>query len=118
MAFSGPLPHPDILARFNEVVPNGAERIFSAFERQGMHRESLEKSVVDGNIKSQARGSWLGFIVAMTAVIGGIYLIATGKGVLGLASVITSIAGIGGVFYFGRRHQRTELGEKSEALDR
>lgn len=25
--FSGPLPHPDILARYNEIVPGAADRI-------------------------------------------------------------------------------------------
>lgn len=89
-SFSGPLPHPDILARYNEVVPNGAERIFAAFERQGVHREALEMVVVKGNIRSLTMGAWFGFIIAMTAVLGGIYLIATGKPASGIASIVTS----------------------------
>jgi hypothetical protein len=40
--FAGPLPPPEVLARYNDVVPNGADRILSMAERQGAHRESLE----------------------------------------------------------------------------
>jgi len=117
-AFSGPLPHPDILARYNEVVPNGAERIFAAFERQGVHRESLEMCVVKGNVRSQAQGRWFGFIVAMTAIAGGIYLIAIGRGVWGLPTIVTSLAALVGVFYYGKRQQSRELAEKSTALEK
>ena len=116
-SFSGPLPHPDILARYNEVVPNGAERIFAAFERQGAHRESLEICVVQGNVKSQSRGSWFGFIISMTAVLAGTYLIAIGKGVWGLPTIISSLAALVGVFYYGRRQQKKELIGKSTALE-
>lgn len=117
-AFSGPLPHPDILARYNEVVPNGADRIFAAFERQGLHRESLEASVVRGNIKSQNQGSWFGFIVSMTAVIGGIYLIAIGKQVSGLATIVANLAALAGIFVYVRQKQKSELTAKSTALEK
>jgi uncharacterized membrane protein len=117
-AFSGPLPHPDILARYNEVVPNGAERIFTMVERQSVHRESIEACVVQGNVNSQVRGSWFGFIVSMTAIVGGIYLIAIGKGALGLTSIISSLVALVAVFYYGKRHQKKELTEKSTALEK
>lgn len=49
-AFSGPLPPPELLAKYNDVIPNGAERIMAMAERQSSHRERLEYRVVDGGV--------------------------------------------------------------------
>lgn len=59
--FSGPLPPPSLLARYSEIIPNGAERIMAMAERQSEHREKLEARVVNGNVASQTRGSWFSF---------------------------------------------------------
>ncbi len=36
--FSGPLPHPQILAQYNQAVPNAADRIIKMAESQSNHR--------------------------------------------------------------------------------
>ncbi|PRD42089.1 hypothetical protein C5748_18210 [Phyllobacterium phragmitis] len=41
--WSGPLPPPQILEEFNNVVPNGAERIMAAWERETDHRHKMER---------------------------------------------------------------------------
>src|ERR1035438_8495401 len=46
MQFSGPLPPPGILAQYNDVCPNGAERIIAMAEKQQEHSQELERSVV------------------------------------------------------------------------
>jgi uncharacterized membrane protein len=38
MGLSGPLPHPDILAAYDSIIKNGAERIMSQVETQSAHR--------------------------------------------------------------------------------
>lgn len=40
--WSGPLPPPEILAQFDSVVENGAERIMSAWEQETAHRHRIE----------------------------------------------------------------------------
>jgi uncharacterized membrane protein len=42
--WSGPLPDPETLAAFDQVVPGGAARIFDQFEKEADHRRALEKS--------------------------------------------------------------------------
>lgn len=114
--FSGPLPPPSLLAKYNEVVPGGAERILAMAESQSKHRESLESKVVEGNIKSQQRGSLYAFVIAMTTITGGIYLIHTGNDLSGLATVITSLIGLVSVFAYAQYRQSKERTEKSKAL--
>ena len=45
-SFSGPLPHPEILERYNSAVPGGAERIIAMAEKQSDHRMRLESSAL------------------------------------------------------------------------
>lgn len=116
VSFSGPLPHPALLAKYNEVIPNGAERIMAMAERQGAHRESLEARVVAGNVASQARGSIFAFIICLVALVGGFTLIAVGKSADGLASIISSLAALAGVFVYGKYQQRKERLDKADAL--
>lgn len=83
-------------------------------EQQSRHRQGLERTVVDSNAFVQKIGPFLGFIVAMTAVIGGIFLILKGKDGYGLAAIIGALASLAGVFIYGKSRQRKELDAKAE----
>lgn len=41
-SYHGPLPPPEMLERYNQVLPNGAERIVAIAESQMRHRQGLE----------------------------------------------------------------------------
>lgn len=114
--FSGPLPPPEILQRYNEIVPGAADRIIKMAESQHHHRQALEKSVVDSNVFSQKIGLGLGFIIAMTAIGGGIWLSAIGRSGSGLIAIIGALAALVGVFVYGKVQQSKELTDKANAL--
>lgn len=42
-AWAGPLPPPQILRDFDQIVENGAERIMAAWENETAHRRAMEK---------------------------------------------------------------------------
>ncbi len=115
-SFSGLLPPPEALERYNQVLPGAAERILAMAESQQVHRQGLERTVVASNTRAQNRGPWLGFIVAMTAVLGGIFLIYSGREATGLTSIISALAALIGVFVYGKREQQKDLTKKSTAL--
>ena len=115
-SFSGPLPPPEALERYNQIVPGAAERIIAMAESQHDHRQELEKHVIHSNVSAQRLGTLLGFIVAMTAIIGGIWLIHEGKDTAGLASVLTALGALVGVFVYSKVEQKKELDKKTEAL--
>lgn len=87
--FSGPLPPPEVLARYNEALPGGAERIVALAEEQASHRRRME-----------ARGQVLLFAVVLVALVGGIGLIALGENAAGLVPVIAAIGGLGSLFVY------------------
>jgi uncharacterized membrane protein len=116
--WSGPLPQPEALERYNQIVPTAAERIIRMAETQHDHRLAIEQEVVDSNVNSQKLGTILGFIVAMTAIIGGIFLAYIGRETSGLTSIITALVGLTGVFVYGKREQRKDLENKTQAISK
>lgn len=112
-SFSGPLPPPEVLDKYNQVVPGLAERILTMAEQQSSHRQQLERTVVESNAFVQKLGPFFGFVVAMTAVVGGIILIEKGRDGYGLAAIITALASLAGVFIYGKTKQKSELEAKA-----
>ncbi|MGC1621072.1 MAG: DUF2335 domain-containing protein [Candidatus Acidiferrum sp.] len=115
-SFSGPLPPPEVLEKYNQSMPGLADRIIGMAEKQANHRQQIEKTVIDSNAFVQKVGPFLGFIVAMTAVIGGIELVLKGKDGYGLAAIITALASLAGVFIYGKTQQRKNLDDKANDL--
>lgn len=110
--FSGPLPPPQALLDYERACPGAAERILAMAEKQAEHRRAMEtRNQVQGGRREQL-GMALGFVVAMTAILGGIYLIANGAQVEGLTSIVTALAGLVGVFVYARRKKARELAVK------
>jgi uncharacterized membrane protein len=54
--WSGPLPPPGDLAAFNNAFPGCAERIVAMAERQSLHRQAMESSVVRHNMRNETLG--------------------------------------------------------------
>lgn len=68
--WSGPLPPPAALEHFNQIIPNGAERIMAMVEREQAHRISEESSILKATIKDTARGHWIGLSISIASIVG------------------------------------------------
>ncbi|MDD9801247.1 MAG: DUF2335 domain-containing protein [Deltaproteobacteria bacterium] len=65
ISFKGPLPHPEILKGYKQVVPDLPNRIVEKWEREGAHRRETETAIVRSiNIRSHT-GQWMSFLVAI-----------------------------------------------------
>jgi len=112
--FSGPLPPPDVLDQYNKIHPGAADRIICMAEQQGEHRRHLEKVTIEADAFSEKIGPFLGFIIAMTVILGGIWLISRGLRAEGLAAVLAAVAAPVGLFIYGKRQQQRELESKRD----
>ena len=115
-AFEGPLPPPQMLDRYNSVIPDGANRIMIMAEKQQIHRHELESTVVTANAAAQARGQLFAFLLALVAIIGGVFLIATGKDTAGLAAILTALGALVTVFIVGRVQATSERRSKRKEM--
>ena len=72
-------------------------------ESETNHRRDMESVVVRGDVRVRDRGQIFAFIIVMTAVLGGIVLIALGKETQGLVAIIGPLAGLAATFLVVRR---------------
>jgi uncharacterized membrane protein len=72
--FTGPIPPAIELAKYNDVIPDGANRIMLMAEQQAQHRIECEKKVITNDISNSHLGLILGFILQLSLIIGGIII--------------------------------------------
>lgn len=108
--FSGPLPHPSILEKYDQIVPGAAERILQKFENQTDHRQKLETIVVRTDSWRSIGGLVCGFIITMVTIIGGIYTALQGSIFLGGSLSFAGLALLVGAFLTNWRSK--ELAKK------
>jgi uncharacterized membrane protein len=71
--WSGPLPPPAALERFNQIIPNGADRIVAMAEKEQAHRIDYEKTGLAATVREARRGQILGAIISAVAIGGAIF---------------------------------------------
>lgn len=67
--FQGPLPHPEILAKYDSILPGAAERILVMAEKEQNHRINSDEKIIKGQIKQFSIGQILGFILCILALL-------------------------------------------------
>lgn len=107
--FAGPLPPPDALVKYDAIVPGAAERIISMWEVQVGHRQGLERTVIDADVKDSKLGLILGFLIALAAIIvGGWVTVYGGHTTAGTIIAAIPVPTLAGVFVYGSRQRRRE----------
>lgn len=114
ISYAGPIPPPSLLEEFDKVIPNGADRIMIMAEKQLSHRHKLEASVVKANNRDSLIGVISASAIGLSAIIGGIILIALDKSLEAFGVIIPSIATLVGVYLHGNKRDRDDLDNKRE----
>jgi uncharacterized membrane protein len=111
-AFQGPIPPPDTLQRYDQIIPGAAERILTMAENETAHRHLQEDQAMQANIAAQQKqldiaelqsksvfrsdtiGQLLGFAVSLLSVGGAVYLALNGQPWVASALVGLPLAGV------------------------
>lgn len=110
--FSGPLPPPEILRKFDEIVPGAAERIIKMAEEQFSHRKELEKKVIESDIARSKWGQMLGFLIAIVGLAASALVAIYGNAIAGSVLGVGTLASLVGVFMYGATTRSKERMEK------
>ncbi|MGL4392712.1 MAG: DUF2335 domain-containing protein [Fusobacteriaceae bacterium] len=98
--YEGPIPHPDLFKKFDEVLSGAAERIMAMAEKEQSHRHKSEQEY----FALQKLGLVCGFIIAILFVILGVFLIYVGKSITGFSLAISALASL--VFAFSIKSKK------------
>lgn len=63
--YEGPLPHPQILAQYNSIVPGSAEAIIEDFKTNTASIRELRKIELEAAVSRDKRGQWMAFILGL-----------------------------------------------------
>lgn len=73
-SYSGPLPHPEILAGYENVLHGAAERIISMAEKEQEHRFSVDEYCLKTDSRDSLLGIMFAFLLGVSALIAGVFL--------------------------------------------
>jgi len=106
--WQGPLPPPEQLAQFNQIVPGAAERILAMAEEEGRHTRAVQATALQAAVRSQFLGQGFAFLIAIGGMVAA-YLLAM-HGHDGVASIIagTTITTIVVAFLQARKQSKSE----------
>ena len=114
----GPLPDPETLIQYSDIIPNGAERIMQMAEKQLEHRMTMEKKVIGGQMLQSNIGQFLAFFIGIAALGASTYCIISGYEWSGGALGIGGLTGLVTAFIKGRSSQEKNLEEKQPRIKR
>ena len=116
--FAGPLPAPQTLYEYDQILPGAADRIIGMAEREAQHRHTLEREVLKIQGRNSTFGIFAGLLVGLAAILGGVYCVAQGADLAGAGVALTGLAALVGVFITQRQSEKREVAEKSEPEQR
>jgi uncharacterized membrane protein len=114
---SGPLPSPQILKEYNEILPDAAERIFNMAEKAQVHYETTEQRLVELEIKKVSRGQFLAFIIAITGMAGAVVCAFLGQVTIGSIIGGATLISIVPNFISGKRKKKREADDVEPELE-
>ncbi len=95
------LPAPEELAKYEKVVPGGAERILEVAEKQSLHRREMEEKSIAAEIRTIRIRQAMTFGLALVAGILGGALLLNGSELAGLIVILVDAAALVGVVMYG-----------------
>lgn len=103
---SGPLPDPSTLNEYDQLIPNGADRIMKMAEEQSKHRRGIEKKAIGRQSAQSLIGQIFGLIIGLAGLAAGTYIVHLGHtktgGVIAGGTVVSLVS----VFVLGRRRSK------------
>lgn len=110
--FSGPIPPPELLRGYEDILPGAADRIISMTEKQLDHRTSMESTIVNRTLTQKNTGMIFGFLIVLCIL--GIVVLLIFEGYITLAAILgtTTLLGVASIFVLGAKPNRPDKLDK------
>jgi uncharacterized membrane protein len=100
------LPSPEMLQKYNSVIPGLADRLVAQVEKQTSHRIALEKKLLNSNILKSMLGLVFGFLISSIGIGGGLYLTFVGFNVIGIVFSSATLVSLVMSFIYGSQYRK------------
>lgn len=106
--FSGPIPSPEILEGYNQILPDAAERIFKMAEKAQDHQMSIEHKYVDSRVDKIKKGQYFALTLALFGITGAVVCAFLGETTIGAIIGGTTLVSIVPSFIDGVRKKKDD----------
>lgn len=120
--YRGPVPDPETLRRYGEVIPTAPERILAMAEREQTHRHKLDCAVHAGaeqefqaELKLRSRAQWMACVLVIMLVALAAWFAWLGMQWPAVSVVAIAISAVVGAFLLGKRRYATAPDQPSES---
>lgn len=116
--FSGPIPHPDIMKKYEDILPGATDRIMAMAERQATHRQELEKKIVMSESRDGMLGVVFAFLLGIGCLVAGtimVFCVPQSGGAI--AGAIVGVTGIGTITSNFIRSAKSNSGTKKKETE-
>jgi uncharacterized membrane protein len=94
LEFAGPLPPPNWLQGYEQIVPGAAGRLLTLAEEEAKYRRQQGRSYARYRFVSLIAA----FLLAAAVLVAGIWFVAIGKSVAGLTLLVVEVTALAAVF--------------------
>ncbi|MDR0219056.1 MAG: DUF2335 domain-containing protein [Enterobacteriaceae bacterium] len=98
-----PLPSLDVLKGYESISSGSTERILLCREKEQKFRYDNQKLALEGMIKKDKRGQWMGFSIAMFILMIATFFAFRGEMVFAGMLITIDLIGLATVFVIGRK---------------
>lgn len=120
-SFSGPIPHPQLLKGYKDIISDAPERILQMAEKELDHRIYAENEMlaqnrcnIEGSVCANKRSQIFAFILVSLLIIVGTLLIYWGYEKAGATIFGTTIIAVAAIFITGKIKQGNKDSNKEE----
>ena len=100
--YSGPLPHPSLLAGYDQIIPSGAERIMIMAEKEQDHRHKRDTKGDKRTFILRTTGQYFALIISISIIWGAIWLGLEGHDWLAGTLVAIDLIALAALFILGK----------------
>lgn len=100
---TGPIPSPAEIGEYERILPGSADRLIKMAEKEQTHRHQIESRGQRHRLGITFVGQLFAFLMGMSGIAGGVYLVKYDKPITGFGVFFTSLATLTGVFFYNRR---------------
>lgn len=107
LSHSGPIPSPEVIGGYEKVLAGSADRIIKMAEKEQDHRHRFQFRNQTHQATLTFMGQVFAFLMGISGIGGGIYLVKNDKSIAGFGVFFTSLASLVGLFFYNRNRSKT-----------
>ena len=115
-SYRGPMPPPDYVKGYEDLVPGAAREILDIVKKQSSHRMNMEQMIIKHGVNHETRGQWIALFLLLICIGASIWLGLTGHEVLAAIFLTPSVLGAIALFVNNKLFERGTTKE-SESED-